>query len=177
MPPAVVNAQRHSERLVPPARALSMLAMKQIEALQQLNFGNLTNLLKRYFVALVELSNADALDWVWCHGDLHPYNVVVCRDDTEPTPYLLDFESAVQCVPEYDIAKSIVTGSALSGSDVNDILQGLGSNAFTSRELIDALVVFHTVDGWLYAGQLEKRDCELWDEKLNYVLENYVASF
>lgn len=116
---------------------------------------------------------------VECHGDLHPANVVMCQLKSGTlAAHLIDFGSAVRCLPEYDLAKSIVTSSsALLRDERTALLAGYGGRHQVSDELLDAFVVFHVVDGWVHAAMLEGRDQSLWQGRVEAVLARYAALF
>lgn len=113
---------------------------------------------------------------VGCHGDLHPANVVLCPlENGILAPHLVDFEATVRCPPEYDLAKSIVTTSALGDHDQRTLLDGYGRAV--SEELLSALIVFHAVAGWIYAATIEGRDRALWRNRLDTVLARHTPLF
>jgi Ser/Thr protein kinase RdoA (MazF antagonist) len=126
---------------------------------------------------LVRLSQQTAPD-VACHGDLHPANIVMSWSENGVLlPYLVDFEETVRCPPEYDLAKSVVTSSALGDDERRTLLAGYGDRCVVSDELFYALVVFHTLDGWLYGALQEKRDQSLWGSRIDEMLARYAPIF
>lgn len=114
---------------------------------------------------------------IGCHGDLHPANVVTQVRSNVSAAHLVDFESAVRCPLEYDLAKSVATSSALGDHDRMALLAGYGDRRPVSEELLYAFVVFHVVDGWVHAALLEGRDRSLWRSRIDEVVARYAPLF
>lgn len=112
-------------------------------------------------------------DPVWCHGDLHPANVLATRTpvDRLGALYLVDFEEMVYTRREYDLAQCLVTSDALDQADRVRIEAGYGLSL--DRDAIDALLVFHAVRGWVYAAHAEQRDRQLWAVRLRKTLDTF----
>ncbi|WP_329522164.1 aminoglycoside phosphotransferase family protein [Spirillospora sp. NBC_01491] len=111
---------------------------------------------------------------VWCHGDLHLDNVLLVPDARgDGLPYVIDFEQMVPAVPEYDIAQSAVTSDALDGHELAEITAGYGEPL--SAELVTVLIVFHVLQGWVYAALTEGRDTRLWANRLDIVINRCAA--
>lgn len=108
---------------------------------------------------------------VLCHGDLHPKNVVVRADDdyTLTARGVLDFESVIYAVPEYDLAKTLVVSSAFDNHDRRALAAGYSPHEI-NEALLTGLITYHTIDGWLWAAQIEHRDRRLWCARLGAVL-------
>ncbi|MFC4060224.1 phosphotransferase family protein [Planomonospora corallina] len=110
--------------------------------------------------------HASARPLVWCHGDLHPGNVLLPAHHDRP--HLIDFEQTVVAAAEYDLAQTIVTVDAFDPGE-QDLLAG-GYGPGLSPDLVAALVAFHTVRGWWWAALREGRDASLWENRLRVVL-------
>jgi aminoglycoside phosphotransferase (APT) family kinase protein len=108
---------------------------------------------------------------VWCHGDLHPANVIARADQDRHAAYLVDFAATTRRPREYDIAQSLVTSGACGEWDRRAVLAGYRSGHALVEELVDAFMVFHTVNGWLYAALAEQRDRSLWQARIQQMLE------
>jgi hypothetical protein len=91
------------------------------------------------------------------------------RKHGKTVPHVVDFEQVILGVPEYDIAQSLVTSDALEDSDRAKFLAGYGAPG-VSAELIDALIVFHVLQGWVYTARAELRDIDLWAARVRRVL-------
>lgn len=109
---------------------------------------------------------------VWCHGDLHPSNVLFPR----PLPgrlgpaHVIDFEQMVCAAPEYDAAQCLVASDALEPDERAHVADGYG--AALDQRLLDRLIVFHAVRGLIYAAHAEGRDTALWNARVAYALEH-----
>ena len=98
---------------------------------------------------------------VWCHGDLHPANVLVIP------PYgrlaVVDMEDVTHAAPEYDLAQCLVTSDALDPDDRAAVLAGYGRPF--SVAVLDDLVVYQAVRGLVHAADSEHRDQHLWKQR------------
>ncbi len=108
-----------------------------------------------------------ASEVVWCHGDLHPENVILAGQ----RPHLVDFEQSALAPPEWDIAQTAVTTDALTPPELGVICAGYGW-PLSLRRLGD-LVTFHALRGWRWAALHEGRDAALWQARLQLVLARY----
>ena len=109
---------------------------------------------------------------VWCHGDLHPANVLLPQaapGDLGPA-YVIDFEQMLCAAREYDLAQCLVTSDALAPRE--RALVTAGYSAPVDEKLLDELIVFHAVRGLVYAGHVEGRDTSLWSARADYALEH-----
>ncbi|MFF5113218.1 phosphotransferase [Streptosporangium sp. NPDC000509] len=116
---------------------------------------------------LERVAEMPAGEVVWCHGDLHPENVIL----TGQRPYLVDFEQSALAPPEWDIAQTAVTTDALTPPELNAICAGYG-RPLSPRRLGD-LVTFHALRGWRWAARHEGRDAALWQARLQLALARY----
>jgi aminoglycoside phosphotransferase (APT) family kinase protein len=109
---------------------------------------------------------------VWCHGDLHPANVLLPQATAGRLgpAHVIDFEQMLCAVPEYDLAQCLVTSDALAPGERARVEAGYGSAL--SRSLLDELIVFQAVRGLVYAAHGEGRDAPLWQARVGYVLEH-----
>ncbi|GHB74227.1 hypothetical protein GCM10010377_75770 [Streptomyces viridiviolaceus] len=109
---------------------------------------------------------------VLCHGDLHLENVLLpMRGPMAGTEHVIDFEETTYCVPEYDLAQTLVTCDVMTGPARNHLVAAHGGSV--AAGLLDALIIFHTVRGWTYAALAEKRDRGLWAARLDHVLATF----
>jgi len=156
---------------------LAKRVWQQLRILRHDRFAGLAACVEPALFRLVDLCRLPG-DEVSCHGDLHPANVVLCRlEGGVLIPHLVDFEATVRGIPEYDLAKSLVTTSALGYSDRQILLDGYGDQRAIADELLHALVVFHAVDGWIYAAVFEERNQALWRSRIDEVLVRYAPLF
>jgi aminoglycoside phosphotransferase (APT) family kinase protein len=156
---------------------LDSLTRRQLSLLEHSQSAGLARQAQPALRRAVLLSQ-EVTDPVWCHGDLHPANVIMYSTSRSPLlPYLIDFESSTLGPPEHDLAKSVVTSSAFAGSTRDELIAGYGQERRISEELVNALIVFHTIDGWLYAAQRERRDRTLWRDRMELVMSNYASQF
>lgn len=115
---------------------------------------------------------------VWCHGDLHLDNAVLpaasaTSGGSRLPEHLVDFEAATWCVPEYDLAQTLVTCSALGPADRLFLAAAYGRPVNT--RLLTALTAFQAVRGWTYAAHREGRDRELWAVRMRQALRHDVT--
>jgi Ser/Thr protein kinase RdoA (MazF antagonist) len=111
---------------------------------------------------------------VWCHGDMHPGNVLLRHRELEDSAaYVIDFEQMVRAVPEYDVAQSAVTSDALDGNELAEI--AIGYRTPLSADLVAVLIVFHVLRGWVYAALAEHRDTRLWATRLHIMINRYAV--
>jgi aminoglycoside phosphotransferase (APT) family kinase protein len=115
------------------------------------------------------LAATDALgtgrNLVWCHGDLHPSNIVLGPHRGEPEAlHAVDFEQFCCSIPEYDLAQSLVTSDAITGEPRERLLAGYpGELCFGTLAVLTA---YHALRGWAYAAQIERRDATAWAHRL-----------
>jgi aminoglycoside phosphotransferase (APT) family kinase protein len=110
---------------------------------------------------------------VWCHGDLHPANVLfpyVSPGQLGPA-YMIDLGQMVCAAPEYDVAQCLVVSDALTPTERAHVECAYGPGL--DRSLLDDLIVFHAVRGWVYAAAAEGRDIPLWNARIGYVLRHH----
>ena len=110
---------------------------------------------------------------VWCHGDLHFDNAVLGSGRHHPVAghlpeHVVDFEAATFCVPEYDLAQTLVTCDALDPADRIFLAAAYGRPV--DLHLLDAYVAFQAVCGWTYAAHREGRDQDAWTARLHKAL-------
>ncbi|MFI6347198.1 aminoglycoside phosphotransferase family protein [Streptomyces sp. NPDC050560] len=113
---------------------------------------------------------------VWCHGDLHFENVVhqsaseqnSGRNGLSET--VIDLAASTVCVPEYDLAQTLVTCDALAPSD--RVLLAAAYGWPVDHRLVDAFVIFQAVRGWTYAAYREGRHSRLWAARLRQALNS-----
>ncbi|MEV7971161.1 aminoglycoside phosphotransferase family protein [Sphaerisporangium sp. NPDC088356] len=120
----------------------------------------------RHLTARTLQSVIDRSQWrpgVWCHGDLHLNNVLLA-----PGPHLIDFEQVGDNLPEYDLAQTAVTASALTAGDRSPIVAGYHEDV--CDELLTGLIVFQALRGWWWAAVQEQRDIDLWEARLKLAL-------
>ncbi|GII78434.1 hypothetical protein Sru01_34160 [Sphaerisporangium rufum] len=115
----------------------------------------------RAFRSVIGLSHGRSA--VWCHGDLHLNNVLLA-----PDPHLIDFEQVGHNLPEYDLAQTAVTTGALTPAERAPIVEGY--HRHVCDELLSGLIVFQAVRGWWWSAVQERRDIELWEDRLKLVL-------
>lgn len=116
-----------------------------------------------------------AMPTVWCHGDLHPANVLFPQDGAGRLgpAHVIDFEQMVHAAPEYDVAQCLVTSDALAPSERARVAASYGSPL--DQRLLDELIVFHAVRGLVYAAMAERRDASLWNRRVTCALERSLA--
>lgn len=159
-----------------PEGALAILAREQLSIMRREVPKQIAAYVEPALRRLVDLDRESRL-FTWCHGDLHPANVMMVPTGGVQIPHLIDFESAAFCVREYDLAKSIVTSSALGEEDHGAVLAGYGGPSVVSRELLCSLIVFHAMDGWIHGALREQRDQSLWRSRVDDVLTYYAPLF
>ncbi|MFI6056007.1 phosphotransferase family protein [Streptomyces violascens] len=123
---------------------------------------------------------ADAAFYVWCHGDLHWDNAMIAAAglqhladggaEGQLAERVVDFEGTTLCVPEYDVAQTLVTCDALTPTTRAAVVAAYGRPL--DRGLLDALVVFQAVRGWTFAAHVERRDRAVWAPRLHRVLHD-----
>ncbi|MEZ0073588.1 phosphotransferase family protein [Planotetraspora sp. GP83] len=107
---------------------------------------------------------------VWCHGDLHPHNVL---QPPGGRPQLIDFELSALAPPEWDAAQTLVTADALSPDQQELVLDAYGLPL--DMELLGHLVVVHALRGWRWAAFAEGVDTALWEARLRAALSDYLT--
>lgn len=119
----------------------------------------------------------DSRQAVLCHGDVHGCNVLVGDYRVRRAPRisgLVDFEATSWAFPELDVAKTLVVADALDPVGRALVLAGYadagGHADALRRELIDVMVAYHAIDGWIHAAVLEGRDRSLWRRRLDAAL-------
>lgn len=105
---------------------------------------------------------------VWCHGDLHADNVLLCAQEGDLVPYLIDFEQSTIATAEYDLAQTLVTFDVLDHDDQARLLAAYGIGL--SENLLADLITFHALRGWRWAALRENRDVALWQARLRFAL-------
>ncbi|WP_369383213.1 phosphotransferase family protein [Streptomyces sp. cg36] len=124
---------------------------------------------------------ADPAAFVWCHGDLHWDNVIAAdglehladagtQGQLPGRVRVVDFEGTTLCVPEYDVAQTLVTCDALTPAARASVTTAYGRPL--DPRLLDALVVFQTLRGWTFAARIERRDQRVWAARLHRVLHD-----
>ncbi|MET8050423.1 aminoglycoside phosphotransferase family protein [Streptosporangium sp. NPDC005286] len=111
---------------------------------------------------------------VWCHGDLHSDNVLLCGQEGDRVPHLIDFEQSTIAAAEYDLAQTVVTSDAFGHDDQAQLLAAYGTGL--SEDLLASLITFHTLRGWRWAALHENRDIALWQARLRLVLDQYAGA-
>lgn len=113
---------------------------------------------------------------VWCHGDLHPSNVLFPerRSGRLGPAHVIDFEQMVCAAPEYDLAQCLVASDALEPDERAHVTAAY--HATLDQRLLDELIVFHAVRGLVYAVLAEGRDARLWGARTAYALEHCMTA-
>ncbi|WP_405085974.1 phosphotransferase family protein [Microbispora sp. NBC_01389] len=105
---------------------------------------------------------------VWCHGDLHPHNVL---HPPGGQPCLVDFELSALAPPEWDVAQTLVTTHALTPGEQQLVVDAYGLPL--DLQLLAHLVVVHVLRGWRWAAIAEGVDTALWDVRLRTALPDH----
>lgn len=107
---------------------------------------------------------------IWCHGDLHPANIIPVGQQFDAAAlHVVDLEQAACSVPEYDVAQSLVTSDALDAAGQSALLSGYSLPL--DYELITLMIRFHALRGWAYAATTERRDVDLWAQRLTLAFQ------
>lgn len=108
---------------------------------------------------------------VLCHGDLHLDNVLVRQadDGTWDVSGVVDYESVVYAIPEYDLAKTLVVCSTFDPAHRRALLDAYHPHTVNTALLTD-FCRYHTIDGWLWATIVEDRHHDLWNDRLQRIL-------
>lgn len=108
---------------------------------------------------------------VLCHGDIHPDNVFIrSLDRAWVVSSVVDYESVAYAIPEYDLAKTLVVSSALDAAHRRTLLDAYDSRHTIDQTLLDHLLHYHAIDGWLWATIIEDRHHRRWNHRLKRVL-------
>jgi aminoglycoside phosphotransferase (APT) family kinase protein len=113
---------------------------------------------------------------VWCHGDLHPANVLLpqAAGGRLGPAHVIDFEQMLCAAPEYDLAQCLVTSDALTPGERARVEAAYGGAL--CPPLIDELIVFHAARGLVYAARDEGRDAPLWQARVHHALEHCLST-
>lgn len=102
----------------------------------------------------------DTAPMVWCHGDLHFDNVVLCG--THDTRRLVDFTDATPGRREADVAQALVMTAASTPWDRRALLGAYPLPLADTR--LAAWTVLHTVRCWAHAAPGRSRS--MWQSRL-----------
>ena len=108
----------------------------------------------------------------WCHGDLHPANVVPMGQALDSASlHVVDLEQVACTIPEYDVAQSLVTSDALDLSGRAAVLHGYATRL--DHELLTSLIAYQALRGWAYGAAVEGRDIALWTHRLTLAFQPF----
>lgn len=96
----------------------------------------------------------------FCHGDLHPSNVIPTRTGIA----VIDWEHSAWLSAAWDITKMAIVADLPVRS-----WEELARQAGMNRRQLQILVRLHVVEGLYYAVEQENRDHELWRERARRV--------
>ncbi|MFY0511751.1 aminoglycoside phosphotransferase family protein [Streptomyces anulatus] len=117
--------------------------------------------LERIGPALATITADSPTTLVWCHGDLHAYNVVL--DRLRAVRHLVDFTDAAVGLREADVAQTLVMTDALSPLRARTVTDAYP--LALDPQLLAAWVVFHTMRCLAYSSPGDDR--ALWERRLD----------